>query len=129
MNRARLLAAVIAGLALATFPFLRYAGGRMHRGPHMDHTAHYGGLLGMSGDHHVELLRREGRVEVFVSDAERRPLAVSSGRITFDGLGVMPLLKSDDRLVGDDVISARDVEVRADLANGNTVTMGFVFSD
>ena len=127
MGRVRFAGAVVAGLVLATLPFLRYAvGDHVHGRPHMDHTPHHGGQLGMVGDHHVEVVRVSGRLEVFVSDAHRRPLDVASGRATFDGVTALPLELADGRLVGDDVGYARDLEVQAELSDGTSVTIDFV---
>ena len=129
MSKLRLLGAIVAGLVLATFPFLRYAGGHVHRRPHMDHAPHHGGQLGMSGDRHVEIVRRADRIEVFVSDAQRRPLAIAGGRLTFDGAAAVPLVIAGDRLVGDDTGSSRDVEVHAELTDGTSVRIDFVLPD
>jgi hypothetical protein len=129
MAKLRLFGAVVAGLVLASLPFFRYAGGLAHRSPHMDHTAHHGGQLGMAGERHIELLRRAGRVEVFVSDSQRRSLTVSRGRITFDGVDARPLVNDGDRLIGEDVSSARNIEVSADLDDGTTLIMDFAFAD
>ena len=129
MSKLRLLGAIAAGLVLATFPFLRYAGGHVHRRPHMDHAPHHGGQLGMSGDHHVEIVHRADCVEIFVSDAQRRPLAVAGGRLTIDGVATVPLVVSGDKLIADAAGSARDVEVHAELADGSSVRIDFVLPD
>jgi hypothetical protein len=130
MSKLRFLTAVVAGLALATLPFLHYAiGDHVHGTPHMDHSPHHGGQLGMSGDHHVEIVRERGRVEVFVSDAHRRPLDVVKGRATFDGTTVVSLAREEDRLVGYDVGSAHEVQVQAELGDGTKVTIDFVLPE
>ena len=95
----------------------------------MDHAPHHGGQLGMSDDRHVEIVRRAGRVEVFVSDARRRPLAVAGGSMTLDGVTTVPLFVAGDRLVGDDTGSSCDVEVHAELDDGSSVTIDFVLPD
>ena len=63
-------------------------------GPHMDHAPRHGGLVGMSGDVHLELVARDGdgppprgRWDVYLSDAYRTPLPVSDAKGT---LIVMP---------------------------------------
>jgi hypothetical protein len=49
--------------------------------PHMDHHPRHGGLFGMDGDHHLELVvKKDGRIEVYVYDAWTDPLNVSKGR-------------------------------------------------
>ncbi|MGQ0735097.1 MAG: hypothetical protein ACT4QD_15780 [Acidobacteriota bacterium] len=51
-------------------------------GPHGDHTPHHGGLVLMNGDVHYEVvLGRDGRHEVWFTDAVRRelPASVASG--------------------------------------------------
>jgi hypothetical protein len=49
--------------------------------PHMDHHPRHGGLFGMDGDHHLELVvKKDGRMEVYVYDAWTDPLNVSNGR-------------------------------------------------
>ena len=43
--------------------------------PHGDHTPRFGGVVTMVGDNHVEIVvRREGTVLLYVSDAVRRPI-------------------------------------------------------
>src|SRR5512139_186450 len=86
------LTAVVAGLVLATFPFLHYAHLGGHGEAHADHEPHHGGQLGMVGDHHIELVRHRGQIQVFVSDASRRPVQPAQGWITFDGSAAMPLV-------------------------------------
>lgn len=42
---------------------------------HSDHSAHHGGLLGMSGDLHLEIVSEEpGEYRIFMSDALREPI-------------------------------------------------------
>jgi hypothetical protein len=76
------LAAVATGLALATLPFLMFLGDDAHDAtPHADHAPRHGGRLVMVGDHHLELVERDTLLEVYVSDAVRRPLRPSAARL------------------------------------------------
>ena len=102
MSRLRVVGAVAFGLVLASLPFLQYGTGGGHRhspGAHADHEPRYGGQLGMTGDHHLELVQRAEHVEVFVSDALRRPLRVTRGTVRFDDGAVVPMQWRRDRLI------------------------------
>jgi hypothetical protein len=124
VSGARFLAALVTGLTLATVPFLRYA----HLGAteaHVDHEPHHGGILGMAGDHHVELCRRRGRVEVFVSDAARRPVRARAGRVVADGTRAVALAWRDHRLQGADVPDATRMDVEVALAGGERISVAF----
>jgi hypothetical protein len=125
VSRFRLAAAVAAGLVFAALPFLRYAplGGR--GGAPADHAPHPGGQLGMTGEHHVELRRAGGRVEVFVTDAWRRPVWPRDAQVVFDGARPVPLQRVDDRLVAPDEATARTLEVVAVLADGTPLAVTF----
>ncbi len=47
--------------------------------PHGDHNPKHGGLFGMQGDHHVELVTRPGgMIEVYLYDAYTKPLAIEN---------------------------------------------------
>ena len=78
--------AIAAGLALFALPFFQSGFGDGHAGAaHMDHVPHHGGSLVMLGDHHLELVRSAGQVELYVSDSERRPLVPRAASVAFDG--------------------------------------------
>ena len=128
MRTLRLVLAVAAGLFLATLPFLRYA----HIGgpgeAHADHEPHYGGQLGMVGDHHVEVRRRQGKVEAFISDAWRRPIQPREGWVVFEGADTMPLMWESSRLVGRDRTEASQIEAVVVLADGTRLDVSFDFS-
>jgi hypothetical protein len=68
-------------------PFVRYGCGGAHAhaaGPHADHGARHGGHLLMLGGHHVEIVTREGKVELYLSDSWRRPIRPASCSVRFD---------------------------------------------
>jgi hypothetical protein len=128
MSLLRFISAVALGFVLATTPFLRYAASEHDHGKaHMDHTPRHGGQLGMVGDHHVELVRRDGRVEVYVSDAYRRPVEAVSGRLVFAGDKTLAMERAEGKLVCEDVASARELEVEATLGDGTKLAVSFAF--
>jgi hypothetical protein len=128
MTPARAIAAVVAGLFLATLPFWRYLplGGTI--AAHTDHEPRHGGQLGMVGDHHVEVVRRGGRVEVFVSDAKRRPIVPASGRVVFDRETEASLAWENFRLTAPDRQATVLLETRVILADGGELAMSFDFA-
>lgn len=94
--------AVGAGVLLFALPFLQSGFGETHghgAGPHMDHTAHHGGSLWMVGDNHLEVVEGAHTLEVYVSDAERRPLHALAASVVFDDDEPRPLAWSGYRLV------------------------------
>lgn len=111
MTLARIGAAVAGGVLLATLPFLHYSslGGAI--APHADHEPRYGGQLGMVGNHHIELRRRNGLVEAFVSDATRRSVQPRAGWVVFDRGVRQPLQWNGHHLIGADRQAARETEV------------------
>jgi hypothetical protein len=119
--------AAAAGLFLATLPFWRYLplGGVL--GAHMDHEPRHGGQLGMTGDHHIEVVRRRGQVEVFVSDALRLPIAPASGVVIFDRGTPAPLTWENHRLIAPDRPAASEIEVRVRLHDGKQLALSFDF--
>jgi hypothetical protein len=124
----RWLIAVAGGLFLATLPYWRYLPFGGVGAAHMDHEPRHGGQLGMTGDHHIEVVRRRGQLEVFVSDAQRRPLAPQSGRVLFDGGHEAALVWEDHRLVAADRPAATVIDVRVVLTEATTLGLGFDFS-
>lgn len=82
------LAALGAGAVLFALPFLQSGLGRTHShdsAPHMDHAPRHGGVLLMIGQYHLEIVEAGHAVELYVSDALRRPLRPRSGSVSFDG--------------------------------------------
>jgi hypothetical protein len=87
--------AVIIGLFLGATPFLRYGIGGAHShgaAPHSDHDPRHGGQVLMLGDHHVELVDRDGAIQLYLSDASRRPIRPAWASVSFDGGPEIPLL-------------------------------------
>lgn len=129
MSLPRLFGGIVAGLFLATIPFLHY----VHLGDgadaHTDHAPRHGGQLGMVGDHHVEIRRRRGRIEAFVSDARRRPVRPREGFVAFDGDDTAPLVWKNRRLTGADRSDARIVEVVVVLDDGTRLETSFDVSE
>jgi len=129
MNRGRLCVSVAVGLLLATFPFLRYAHLGSPGAAHADHAPRHGGLLGMTGDFHIEVRRHRGAVEAFVSDAWRRPVRPREGWLVFDrAAAVTPLKWEEHRLIGPDVADAHEIQAVVVLADGTRLSIDFDFS-
>ena len=125
MTPARIVVAVGGGLVLATFPLLRYRHFGAPSGPHADHESRFGGQLGMTGDHLVELVRGKGKIEIYVSDAVRRPVHARSGSAIIDG-GEKALLEwAGYRLLGEDKPGARVIDVEVVLDDGTRLATGF----
>ena len=124
----RWVGAIVAGLFLATLPYWRYLplGGAV--AAHMDHEPHHGGQLGMFGDHHIEVVRRRGRMEVFVSDAARRSLRPSAVSVRLDRHAEIRLEWRDHRFVADAEDNANTIEVRVVLGGGTELAGSFDFS-
>ena len=114
-------------LVLFALPFLRY----VHFGdsslPHADHAPRNGGVLRMVGDHHLEVRRRLGRIEVFVSDAVRTPVQARAGWVSFAGAEREPLRADRDRLTGPDRAPDRAmrVEIEIELDDGDVLSWDF----
>jgi hypothetical protein len=127
MTRSRALGAIALGCFLATAPFLRYRFAAPHPTAHFDHAARHGGVLGMVGDVHIEVVRRAGRIEVYPSDAYRRPLRASGGRVEFDDGTSAALTWAGARLVAPDDPAARTVTCTVFLDDGRAPRMSVDF--
>ena len=125
MSPTRALLATAAGLVLFAIPFVRY----LHLGdpaaPHTDHRPRNGGVLRMVGDHHVELRRWRGRVEVFVSDAVRAPVRGTGGWLVLGGADRTRLVDEGDRLVAAGVPPDAALAVELVLTDGDTLSWDF----
>lgn len=127
MTSGRFLIAVTAGAVLAALPVLHFTHLGEHAEAHADHEPRHGGQLGMVGDHHIELVRRRGEVQVFVSDAWRRPVQPARGSVTFDSGVPQPLTWRNHRLVGADQDNAITIGVEVAIGNGTQVVTSFVY--
>jgi hypothetical protein len=143
------------GLALAAIPLLHFGGGlpfiggghhhprsgsdapmvavqpadhRSTAGPHMDHEPHHGGQLGMVGDFHIELVEIGDSVEIYLSDAERRPLPPTSGTIVFDTGTWQPLARGSTFLRAPTDKNAEEVTVKIATSEnaGQSVEISFL---
>lgn len=94
------LGAVALGLVLFALPFARYGFGGHEHAPHSDHAPRHGGQLLMVGDYHLERVVNGDVVEIFLSDAMRRPVRPASGRVLLDDGSELPLAWRSHRLVG-----------------------------
>ena len=81
----------------------------------------------MVGDHHIEVRRAGGRVEVFVSDAWRRPIRPASVGARFDGGDVVALRSEAGRFVAEDLPGAAEIEVAVSLSARETLSTTFDF--
>lgn len=127
MSAARLAFALGLGAFLGAAPFLRYAGVGTRGEAHADHAPRHGGQLGMVGDHHLEVVRRGGRVEVFVSDAWRRPLSARTGHLRFDRAATRTLSRHGEQLIGPDIPDSREIEASVTLPDGTELVLSFDF--
>lgn len=115
-----------AGLVLFALPFLSLGVGGGHHdelGPHMDHWPRYGGQLMMIGDYHLEIVDAAPAIEVYPSDARRRPLTAASGRVAFDAAPPLPLTWHSDRLVAPAAAGWRSVAVEVTLTDGQVLAV------
>ncbi len=124
----RIAAAVAFGLFLATLPFWPYLVALRAIEPHTDHAPRHGGQLAMVGDHHIEVVRRRGLVEVFVSDAQRRPVDAAGCWLVFDNTEKVALEPANDRWRAVDRPAAREIEATMLLVDGTRLAMEFDFS-
>ena len=129
MTAPRAAAAVVAGVVLAALPFWRYAAPLRSGMPHADHEPWYDGQLGMAGEHHVELVRSARGVEVYVSDAWRRPVRAASASLAVDGGAPIELRADGERLVADTRLDRGEATVTAVLPDGKRLAITFQLPD
>ncbi len=121
------IAAAALGCVLASLPFLHFAHFGEHGAAHADHEPRHGGQLGMVGDYHVEVVRRRGQVQVFVSDAWRRPIESARAWAVFDDGPPQPLGWSNHRHVGRYVAGAQRIGVEILVSDGTHLATSFDF--
>lgn len=122
-----LLGAVALGAYLALAPFLRYRLASPHPAAHADHRPRHGGILGMAGDVHLEVVRRQGRIEIFLSDSYRRALRAKGGRVEFADGPSTPLAWQEDRLVAPDHPASDELTCTVLLDDGSIARMTVEF--
>lgn len=82
------IGALATGAMLFALPFFQSGLGETHShgpGPHMNHEPRHGGYLVMIGDFHLEVVETQRTLELYVSDAERRPVRAAAASVVFDG--------------------------------------------
>jgi hypothetical protein len=77
----------------------------------------------MIGDHHVELVAGRGRVEVYLSDDERRPLRPVAGSLSTLGGVEIPLKWRRQRLVAELPPGLRPSLVRLTTPKGSSIEL------
>lgn len=111
--------ALVAGLLLFALPFFQSGVGDAspHAGAgHMDHDPHHGGSLLMLGEHHIEVVERDAILEVYLSDAQRRPERASFATVAFDDADAVDLQWKGYRLVAAKPAVYRTAEYRLGVA-------------
>jgi hypothetical protein len=118
-------AALACGLVLVGLPFFQSGlGNRGHAGAlHMDHSPHHGGQLLMLGNHHLEIVQKDEVLELFVSDAERRPIRPESATIAFDRERERPFTWSSYRMTVSRPAAWEWADYRIDLVSGPPLTI------
>lgn len=131
IDRLQTLGAIALGLVLASFPLVMFGVGSGHTdgvGPHIDHAPRFGGQLGMVGDHHIELVRKDGRIAIYASDATRRPVRALRGTVRFDDGAAHVLLAERFKLIGKDDADAEEVSCSVWLEDGTHLQLSFALS-
>jgi hypothetical protein len=106
---------------------------------HADHSAHHGGLVGMSGDLHLEIVSAQaGEYQVYLSDAFRQPInpeGVSGTLVLMPGMDdemELPLQVMHGEYLaasgGPTDVNAMDVSIRLDDTPEGQVEMDFTLS-
>lgn len=118
------------------------AGGMEHdhaEAAHMDHSPHHGGLVGMSGDLHLEIVSPQaGEYQVYLSDALRQPIdpAGVSGVLVLNPASDQPVELPLQVMAGEYLaasggptdVDSLDVSIRLDGTPQGHVEMDFTLS-
>ena len=122
------LTAIVVGLVLFALPFAAYGtgSGHGHAGPHADHGPRHGGQLIMVGDFHLEMLESEETVELYLSDAFRRPLRPLSATAAFDDERVQRFRWRGYRLVAEKPEGAETISCEVTAREGLRLPARFV---
>lgn len=116
--------ALAAGAVLFALPFLQSGLDEGHGAAgHMDHEPHHGGSLVMLGNHHLEVVDAGGRVELYLSDASRRPERETFATVAFDDGAPRALEWAGYRLVAARPASYRQAEYRVGVAGEPPLTI------
>jgi hypothetical protein len=123
--------ATVCGLLLFALPFFQsgFGDAGTHGSVHMDHEPHHGGRLLMLGNHHLEILERPGRLELFVSDAARRPLRPDQATVAFDAEPPAIFEWSSYRMVVAKPHAYQWADYRIALAEGPPLTIRLPFRE
>lgn len=121
----RTAGAIVLGAVLALLPFARYAFHPGHAGAHADHQPRHGGVLGMAGDLHLELVRAEDKLAVYPTDAYRRPVHLARGHVMFDDGPPVPLVRHAGRWTAQFGGACETVTCTATLPDGAVVELTF----
>lgn len=116
------------GSVLFVVPFAPYGltGNHQHgEGAHMDHQPRHGGHLLMLQDVHLELVERPDRIELYLSDAERRPLRPSSCEVSFDARDPVPCRWRGYRSVVEKPARAKTGDYQLTSADGTVLAFRF----
>lgn len=116
--------ALVSGAVLFALPFLQSGLGDTHADAlHMDHDPHHGGSLLMLGTHHLEVVRTDVGLEVYLSDASRRPERETFATVAFDDAAPQTLQWSGYRLVVAAPASWREAEYRIGVVGEPPLTI------
>lgn len=113
--------------------------GHSHEGAHVDHSGHHSGLVGMSGDLHLEIVSEAaGEYRVYITDALRQPIdleGISGSLVLRPGANdeeTLPFQIMDGEYLvasgGPAEVDTLDVSIRLDGTPEGHVEMDFTLS-
>ena len=77
----------------------------------------------MLGDYHVEIVQREARVEIFLSDATRKPIRPAAGRLVLHGGTSLEMRWQDQRLIAAPASDARIATYEVTTTDGSVLPL------